>query len=126
MNAVKKHEKMKHQEATKNLNKRDKEIYDKINSLKSRFEALKRELHSELFSEEFDYMYDSGVDANERKKGINPMSEEHIEKVNTKRKELGFMELSPNGQAQDTNDTLNYCKQIIVSDIDFKKKLLLV
>lgn len=49
-----------------------------------------RELHMQLFPEEFDFMSDSSSDANRRERGDNPMSTEHIDKTNSRRAKLGF------------------------------------
>lgn len=46
--------------------------------------------HTRLFPEEYDFHYDSIQDAVNRAKGLNPMSKEYIDKVNKRRKELGF------------------------------------
>ena len=53
-----------------------------------------KQLHIELFSEEYDKMSDSILDAKERAKGINPMSKEYQQKVAKKRKNLGVSPLS--------------------------------
>ena len=47
------------------------------------------ELHSKLFPEEYDCQYDSHLDSQERKRGINPMSEEYQLKVNLRRFVMG-------------------------------------
>jgi hypothetical protein len=73
------------------------------------------ELHVKLFGEEYDHMYDSNVDAIERRKGINPMSEAYQTKVNLKRVSMGFLPLSKNGMACDSDKTEAYCKDIILS-----------
>ena len=41
-----------------------------------------KDLHQKLSPEEYDLIYDSVSEAKERRKGINPMSKEHQEKVN--------------------------------------------
>lgn len=46
-------------------------------------------LHLELFSEEYDYIYDSVADARDRSKGINPMSQAYIDKTNERRINMG-------------------------------------
>ena len=49
------------------------------------------------------------------------MSEEYVTRVNAKRKELGFKELSSGGKAEDSWKTLEYCKKLILSELEFKK-----
>ncbi|RUO71655.1 hypothetical protein [Idiomarina ramblicola] len=67
---------------------------------------VKGNVHSRYFPEEYDYIYDSSVEAKNRKRGINPMSQEYTDKVNEKRAQLGVSPLGPDGQAQDgSSDT---------------------
>ena len=64
-------------------------------------EALAKELHQEMFPEEYDYMMDSISDANDRRRGINPMSAEYTAKVNARRSELGVSPLGQDGMPVD-------------------------
>lgn len=48
-----------------------------------------RDMHSELFPEEYDFHYDSNVDAKARSRGENPMSGEYQRKVNLRRLTMG-------------------------------------
>jgi hypothetical protein len=67
-------------------------------------QRLTRELHAALFPEEYDYMYDSVSEAKARLRGKNPMSDEHAEKVNQQRAQLGFSQfvVGPDGRNDDT------------------------
>ena len=56
-------------------------------------------------------MGDSILDAKERIKGINPMSEDYIRKIDDKRRVLGFSSLSSSGNAIE-NDTLKFCTSV--------------
>ncbi|WP_354624228.1 hypothetical protein [Psychromonas sp. MME2] len=47
------------------------------------------ELHSKTFPEEYDFYYDSNVEAKARKRGENPMNEQYQLKVNLRRFALG-------------------------------------
>jgi hypothetical protein len=49
-----------------------------------------RRLHIELFPEEYDCMFDSGVEAKERAKEMNPMSSDYVQRTNLRRQKLGF------------------------------------
>ena len=60
-----------------------------------------KQLHIELFSEEYDKMSDSILDAKERAKGINPMSKDYQLKVAKKREHLGVSRLSSSGNSID-------------------------
>ena len=64
--------------ANKAILKRYKESIDPI-----------RQLHVQLFPEEYDFHYDSNVEIKQREKGINPMSEAYQKEVNLRRKSMG-------------------------------------
>ena len=69
--------------------------------------SLARELHLKLFPEEYDYIYDSNVDASDRRNGKNPMNESYVQKTNLRRSLLGFspLEVGPSSQNADTLGT---------------------
>ena len=69
-----------------------------------------KQLHIELFSEEYDKMSDSILDAKERAKGKNPMSKEYQQKVAKKRKNLGVSPLSSSGDSVD-DSSWELCKE---------------
>ncbi|MEZ4694768.1 MAG: hypothetical protein R2837_12455 [Aliarcobacter sp.] len=120
MNKFKKIENQKYIEKTKNMSDEDKRNYEILLNLQSSFESLVNELHVKLFPEEFDFQYDSSVDANRRRLGENPMSEDYINRMNEKRVRLGFLPLTQNGYPQDSEATLKYCKKLITNEIDYK------
>lgn len=70
-------------------------------------EIIARAHHSKHFPEEYFFIGDSLLDAKERQRGVNPMSEEYITRVNQRRIDLGFSALGKNGLAK-TNDTLEF------------------
>lgn len=82
--------------------------FEEINDLDAVEEAEEKLLeeitkfHIKLFPEEYDHMGDSITDANERRRGTNPMSDEYIERTNERRKKLGFGPVSLYGPEQDT------------------------
>ena len=119
MTRLKKVEKQQYIEKTKNLNIEDKKNYDLLLKYQDKFEQLVRELQGKFFSEEFDFMLDDHVDCKGRKNGINPMDEAYVKIMNEKRTRLGIQPLSQNGYAQDSNETLNYCKKLITQEINF-------
>ena len=69
-----------------------------------------KQLHIELFLEEYDKIYDSILDAKERAKGINPMSKEYQLKVAEKRRRLGVSPLSDSGESVD-DSSRELCKE---------------
>lgn len=75
------------------------------------------QLHTDLFYEESDSFYDSYADAQDRKKGKNPMSLEYQEKVNAKRKSLEVSALDSSGLKVD-DSSWHRC----VEEIDALKK----
>ena len=82
-----------------------------IDSLHQQFEKLAKELEFELFPEIYDMQGDSISDAKMRRQGKSPMSAEYTEKVNKKRRRLGFLPLGADGLPVD--DTLQYCRDLI-------------
>jgi len=121
MNRFKKEENKKYQEIVKNMSNEDRKNYDFLLDLQTNFNSLVKELHVKLFPEEYDFFYDSNVDANRRRLDENPMSEEYINKMNEKRIKLGYLPLSENGYAQDGDKTFKYCKKLISSEIEYKE-----
>jgi hypothetical protein len=84
--------------------------------LKNYIYLLQQKLHLELFPEEYDFIYDSLQDSNDRKNNKNPMSNKYIDETNLRRKTMGVSELGKNGEPKDTSSK-DYCKEMI------KKKL---
>jgi hypothetical protein len=123
MNRYKKEEKRRYDEAIKGLSEDEIKRFDLENKVKQQIEKLARDIHIDKFPEEYDFMYDSVVDAGERKKGINPMSQEYIDKIKKKRDDLGVKQLSGNGMPV-SHDTYNLCleeaKLQIGSDLNIK------
>jgi hypothetical protein len=118
MNKWKKEESRKYHEKVKNMSIEDKKNYDFLLNIQSSFNSLVKELHVKLFSEEYDFMYDNNVDANRRRLGENPMSDEYINKTNKRRIKLGFLPLKEDGHAQDGSKTIEYCKKLISGEIE--------
>ena len=85
MNRFKKELKRKHDETRQGLSPDAIAILDKKEAILNRIGKLARKIHIEQFPEEYDHMFDSYSDANERAMGINPMSQRYIERINTKR-----------------------------------------
>ena len=69
---------------------------------------LASKIHREKFSEEYDFMYDSSWDAHDRKKGINPMRQEYIDAVNSRRAALGVTQLTDAGMPV-SSDSRDLC-----------------
>lgn len=77
MNKAKKEEARKVRETYENLSPEELQEFER----KQRVMALAREIHSEMFPEEYDFMMDSNADANDRRRGINPMSERRLSRI---------------------------------------------
>lgn len=124
MNKVKKEERRKHEEARKGLSEDEILAVDLEDEINKKIEDLARTIHAEKFPEEYDFMYDSGVDAKERSRGVNPMSQEYIEKITKKRSEIGVAQLAENGMSV-SDDTYQLCleeaKLQVYSDIKLKR-----
>ncbi|WP_351089138.1 hypothetical protein [Shewanella sp. S1-49-MNA-CIBAN-0167] len=115
--------KVSFKEATKDMNPEEINIYRQGLSNKS-FADIKPkndayDLHATLFPEEYDFIYDSNVDAKERKKGINPMNQEYTDRMNQKRIELGISPLGSGGKEEDSS-SIELCHSIVnnLSDSD--------
>ena len=80
-------------------------------------QAPLKNLHAELFPEEYDFMGDSFLDASERKKGINPMSKSYQIEVNERRAKMGVKPFSvtPDEQVVDDGliDSWEYCRNLL-------------
>ena len=119
MNKETKEENNQYQEKIEKLSIEDKNNYDILLSIQKSFNSLVQDLHVKLFSEEYDFIYDNLTDIKKRKRGENPMSKEYIEKINNKRIKLGFLPLNNSGYAIDGEKTLEYCKKLITSEIEY-------
>lgn len=120
MNRISKEENKKYQSKVENLTIEDKNNYDTLLNLQKSFDSLVQEFHVKLFGEEYDYIYDDLTDIKKRKLGENPMSKEHTQKVNSKRAKLGFLPLDKSGYAVDGKNTMEYCKKLITSEIEYE------
>ena len=94
MNRAAKEMAKKRAEAVKGLSAE--EVF-KLDQLKS----LTKKVHFEMFPEEYDEQMDSISDANDRRRGKNPMRAEYVAKVNDCRKVLGVSPLGDNGMPTD-------------------------
>lgn len=124
MNKSKKEQKIKHDKARKGLSEDEIMVVDLEDEIRLKIEELSRTIHAEKFPEEYDFMYDSGVDATERKKGINPMNLKYIDEMKEKRGDLGVTPLSENGMSvsQDTHDLcLEEASLQIYADLNLKR-----
>lgn len=124
MNKLKREETKKHEEARRGLTDSQITILNLEDALKEKVQTLAFSIHAEKFPEEYDFIYDSYVDANSRRKGVNPMSQEYIEQIREKRNSLGVSQLSDNGLAV-SKDTFVLCeneaKKQIYADVALKR-----
>lgn len=107
MNRMKKEEIKKRKEFVADLNSKEREFLRKVESLRVIVSGFKSHLHNILFPEESDFMADDHVDADNRRRGINPMQEEYQIKVNKRRKKMGIKPLAENGMVK-YNDSSQY------------------
>jgi hypothetical protein len=87
-------------------------------------DGLIGDLHTALFSEEFDFTYDSIADVNDRRRGKNPMSDSYTVEVNKKRTDLGVSILSSNGLEIDQSG-MRKCEEIAEGLFDSKLRKLI-
>ena len=108
MNRFKRESKRKRDEARKGLSPEEIEILDKKESELNKIKKLAHKIHIEKYPEEYDFMYDSISDSNDREMGINPMSQEYIDRIKEKRAALGVSPLSESGLPI-SDDTMALC-----------------
>lgn len=120
MNRMKKIEQERYTEKTKNLNEDEKKIFDTVLELQEQYESLVHKLHTLIFPEEYDFMYDSIEEAEDRKKGNNPMRETYIKRINEKRKRLGVLSLNNDGMpsAGVQESSMEYCKKLLSKEVE--------
>lgn len=108
------------------MSKRKKFLKKKMQDYIDRTAPL-REIHYELFPEEYDHMFDSNADARDRANGISPMRQEYVDKVNARRREMGVKpyELKDNSPEVDVRNMTSedmvtsweYCRKVISGEI---------
>jgi|AntDeeMinimDraft_4_1070355.scaffolds.fasta_scaffold03640_5 5'(3')-deoxyribonucleotidase len=86
------------------------------------FSTQVKELQRALFGEETDFISDSGVEYNERSRGINPMAQAYTDRVNKKREAFGVTPLSKAGYA-DGNSSDLFCKEVVRHTKNYKELL---
>jgi len=95
MNRYKKEESLKRDKIRNGLTINEIKVLDRKNEILE----LARSIHIERYGEEYDFQLDSIADAKDRARGINPMNEGYIAKVNAKRIKEGVTPLSNAGLA---------------------------
>ncbi|WP_019531293.1 hypothetical protein [Dasania marina] len=115
MNKLKKIQKTKRQALYQGLSENEKAVLDSNIATAKHIWAEVDAEHSKLFSEEFDHTFDDHADCNRRGQGVNPMSEEYIERVAEKRLALGVSPLSENGMSID-GSSLRYTLNKVLTE----------
>lgn len=108
MNRAKKEEIKRYKAARAGLSPDEVAAVDRRDAHQKAIMDLARTLHAEQFPEEGDFFYDSTSEADNRKRGINPMSEEYIKRVDERRIQMGFAPLPPSGLPR-SQETMEYC-----------------
>ena len=108
MNRHKREERLKLAQARSGLTTEQAGALDAQDLAARKLSDLASQIHCEKFPEEYDFMYDSSWDAHDRKKGINPMRQEYIDVVNSRRAALGVTQLTDAGMP-DSSDSRDLC-----------------
>lgn len=87
------------------MTKKDEKLQEQV------FSCVQKILHHYYFPEEYDYVYDSISEAKERKRGVNPMSQEYTDKTNARRNQLGVSALDSAGEAQD-DSSISFASEV--------------
>lgn len=111
MNRWKREELRKKQKAREDLSESEIRALDIQDAIDEATEQLGRKYHTEMFPEEYEFMYDDPADYKARKQGHNPMSAEYIERIENKRHDLGVAPLSESGRSQ-SDDTWKHCQHL--------------
>ncbi len=90
MNRVKKEELKRYRAARNGLTPEEVAELDAREAAEKLFAKEVEEIHRRLFPEEYDFFYDDLVDATRRAQGVNPMSNEYVERTDARRAALGF------------------------------------
>ena len=85
------------------------------------FKLLAKKLKAILFDEEWDMVCDSISESDDRKRGINPMNEEYIERVRQKREAFGVTNLNSAGLSVDDSAT-KFCEEVIRKSKNYSEK----
>lgn len=99
MNRFKQEEARKHRQARAGLSEQEIKQLDHEDAIQTEIEQLARKIHAEKFPEEYDFIFDDHVDYTNRRKGVNPMSDDYIINVANKREEQGVSPLSDSGDS---------------------------
>ncbi|WP_299018086.1 hypothetical protein [uncultured Photobacterium sp.] len=78
-----------------------------------------RELHLELFPEEYDEVYDSVVEYRARARGENPMNEEYQRKINLRRLEMGVEPYGGSVGVENVEGLISswdYCRRVLYQE----------
>src|SRR5690554_3670454 len=100
MNRYEKEQRKKRQKLLANLNSEQIEFFEAIEELRDILNRFESKFHVTMFPEETDFMSDDHVDADNRRRGINPMQEAYQIKVNERRKKMGLKPLEDNGMVR--------------------------
>ncbi len=110
MNRAKREEATKRAKARAGLTTDQIAVLDAQDLATQKQSDLAAQIHRDRFPEEYDFMYDSSWDAHDRKKGINPMRQEYIDAVNSRRAALGVSPLSEAGMPM-SGDSQTVCDE---------------
>lgn len=124
MHRAKKEEKIKHDEARKDLTEDEVLVINLKDKINKKIKKLAKNIHAKKFPEEYEFMYESGLDTIEQPKGVSTMSEECIEKIRIKREEFDVAQLTENRKPV-SDESYRVCleeaKLKIYSDIHLKR-----
>ena len=99
MNRFKTEEAIKHRESRSGLSEQEVNKLGREEAIQNEITILARSIHAERFPEEYNFIFDDHVDYANRKKGINPMNDDSINKVAVERAELNVSPLGDNGMS---------------------------
>lgn len=113
MNRGKKEELKKYHAAREGLTHEEIAEVDRREQAERDLEERARGFHAQLFPEEWDWYYDSTAESKDRRRGINPMYKDYLEKTDRRRVELGFSEYADGGGS--TTETLEWIRKMLAA-----------
>jgi hypothetical protein len=119
MNRFKKEEKRKYLEKRKGKTADEIAEIDNQETVEQAIEFISDCLHSKIFKEEYDHLFDGISDYAARRRGINPMSDDYIKRMAVKRECLGVSQLSSSGLSE-SSDSNDFCFKLV--DAAFKSE----
>jgi hypothetical protein len=112
VNRLKKESIKRHSQAREGLTPQEIAALDAREAADEEFEEAVQGMHFRLFPEEYDSICDDGADAELRRRGINPMAADYIDRTDARRAALGFAGYMAKNDPR-PSDTLGWVRKMM-------------